>query len=155
MWPIIVHVLRNHPGSAWCAELAQRLDERLVGLENILRAELCRGEPLQGLGIERAGLTREAFHDPEREFHIALLVRVGEAHERARSHQVDPELLTHAYQERDVELSLWIVERFAGEPRSLDGQVLKWLAPAALGLEDILEADQPFIEALRELSTPG
>ena len=63
--------------------------------------------------------------------------------------------LTHAYQERDVELSLWIVERFAGEPRSLDGQVLKWLAPAALGLEDILEADQPFIEALRELSTPG
>ena len=63
--------------------------------------------------------------------------------------------LTHAYQERDVELSLWNVARFAGEPRSLDGQVLKWLAPAALGLEDILEADQPFIEALRELSTPG
>ena len=63
--------------------------------------------------------------------------------------------LTHAYQERDVELSLWIVERFAGEPRSLDGQALKWLAPADLGLEDILEADQPFIEALRELSTPG
>jgi len=63
--------------------------------------------------------------------------------------------LTHAYQERDVELSLWIVERFAGEPRSLDGQVLKWLAPADLGLEDMHEADQPFIEALRELSTPG
>ena len=50
--------------------------------------------------------------------------------------------LTHAYQERDVELSLWIVERFAGEPRSLDAQALKWLAPADLGPEDILEADQ-------------
>ena len=62
--------------------------------------------------------------------------------------------LTHAYQERDVELSLWIVERFAGEPRSLDAQALKWLAPAELGSEDILEADQPFIEALRELRAP-
>ena len=65
--------------------------------------------------------------------------------------------LTHAYEERDVELSLWIVERFAGEPRSLDAQALKWVAPAHLRGEDILEADQPFIAALRELTqgTPG
>jgi 8-oxo-dGTP diphosphatase len=59
--------------------------------------------------------------------------------------------LAHAYEERDVELSLWIVERFAGEPRSLDAQALKWVAPAHLGGEDILEADQPFITALRDL----
>ena len=58
--------------------------------------------------------------------------------------------LTHAYAERDVELSLWIVERFSGEPRSLDAQALKWVAPGRLGFEDILEADQPFIEALRD-----
>jgi 8-oxo-dGTP diphosphatase len=57
--------------------------------------------------------------------------------------------LTHAYEERDVELSLWIVERFRGEPRPLDAQTLKWVAPAALAAEDILEADQPFIAALR------
>jgi 8-oxo-dGTP diphosphatase len=56
--------------------------------------------------------------------------------------------LTHAYEERDVELSLWIVERFAGEPRSLDAQALKWVAPTQLPGEDILEADQPFIAAL-------
>jgi len=63
--------------------------------------------------------------------------------------------LAHAYQDRDVELSLWIVERFAGEPRSLDAQALKWVSPAALAAEDILEADQPFITGLRELrSTP-
>jgi 8-oxo-dGTP diphosphatase len=63
--------------------------------------------------------------------------------------------LAHAYAERDVELSLWIVERFAGEPRSLDAQALKWVSPAALAAEDILEADQPFITGLRELrSTP-
>jgi 8-oxo-dGTP diphosphatase len=63
--------------------------------------------------------------------------------------------LTHAYEERDVELSLWIVERFAGEPRSLDAQALKWVLPAALAAEDILEADQPFITALRELAAEG
>jgi 8-oxo-dGTP diphosphatase len=62
--------------------------------------------------------------------------------------------LTHAYEERDVELSLWIVERFAGEPRSLDSQALKWVAPAQLPGEDILEADQPFIVALCELPQP-
>ena len=63
--------------------------------------------------------------------------------------------LTHAYTERDVELSLWMVERFSGEPRSLDAQALKWVAPGRLGSEDILEADQPFIEALRDLPGAG
>ena len=63
--------------------------------------------------------------------------------------------LTHAYEERDVELSLWTVERFVGEPRPLDAQALKWVSPAALAAEDILEADQPFIEALRRRAPPG
>jgi 8-oxo-dGTP diphosphatase len=62
--------------------------------------------------------------------------------------------LNHAYEEREVELSLWIVERFAGEPRSLDAQALKWVAPARLAAEDILEADQPFIAALGSLAPP-
>ena len=58
--------------------------------------------------------------------------------------------LSHAYEDRDVELSLWIVERFAGKPRSLDAQALKWVLPAQLPGEDILEADRPFIAALLE-----
>ncbi len=37
--------------------------------------------------------------------------------------------LTHAYPDRAVELSLWIVEGFGGTPRALDGQRLKWVAP--------------------------
>ena len=56
--------------------------------------------------------------------------------------------LTHAYEDREVELSLWIIESFTGEPRPLDGQALKWVAPAGLVGEDLLEADRPFIEAL-------
>ena len=59
--------------------------------------------------------------------------------------------LTHAYPDRTVELSCWIVRDFSGEPRGLDGQQLKWVPAADLGLEDILEADGPFIAALQRL----
>jgi 8-oxo-dGTP diphosphatase len=65
--------------------------------------------------------------------------------------------LTHSYQaasggdrDMDVELSMWIVESFAGEPQGLDGQRLKWVRPERLAEEDILEADRPFVEALRD-----
>jgi len=63
--------------------------------------------------------------------------------------------LSHDYADRRVEISLWIVERYAGEPRGLDGQRLKWVAPAGLLAEDILEADLPFIEALQRLPPPA
>src|SRR5260370_810316 len=63
--------------------------------------------------------------------------------------------LTHSYADRDVELSLWVIERFTGTPRSLDRQQLKWVAPPQLAEEDLLEADRPFIEALRDLPAPG
>ena len=59
--------------------------------------------------------------------------------------------LHHDYPDRSVELSLWIVERYTGVPQSLDQQRLKWVEPARLTDEDILEADQPFIEALQGL----
>lgn len=59
-----------------------------------------------------------------------------------------------SYPEREIELSLWLVETFSGTPRALDGQRLKWVAPAALAAEDILEADRPFIEALQTLPPP-
>jgi 8-oxo-dGTP diphosphatase len=60
--------------------------------------------------------------------------------------------LAHSYDDRHVELTMWIVEGFQGEPQGLDGQRLKWVAPAKLLEEDILEADRPFVEALQELS---
>ena len=62
--------------------------------------------------------------------------------------------LTHTYPDRSVELSMWIVERWSGAPRGLDGQELRWVAPARLGDEDLLEADQPFVEALQNLAPP-
>jgi 8-oxo-dGTP diphosphatase len=54
----------------------------------------------------------------------------------------------HAYPDRTVWLDLWIVGAFSGEPRGLDGQAFKWVAPGRLHEEDILEADRPMIEAL-------
>ena len=62
--------------------------------------------------------------------------------------------LTHAYADRDVELSLWVVERYAGEPRPLDRQELRWVDPVQLTAADILEADRPFVEALCALPPP-
>jgi 8-oxo-dGTP diphosphatase len=62
--------------------------------------------------------------------------------------------LRHSYPDRSVELSMWIVEHFTGAPHGLDGQKLRWVAPARLGEEDLLEADQPFVEALRDLAPP-
>jgi 8-oxo-dGTP diphosphatase len=58
--------------------------------------------------------------------------------------------LAHSYDDRDVELSMWIVEGFRGEPQGLDGQRLKWVQAVRLLDEDILEADRPFVEALRD-----
>jgi 8-oxo-dGTP diphosphatase len=60
--------------------------------------------------------------------------------------------LAHDYDDRRVELSLWIVERYSGAVRSLDGQRLRWVEPAALSAEDILEADRPFTAALQRLA---
>ena len=91
----------------------------------------------------------------------------GESERQALSRELREELgvelidghhfmsLTHAYPDRTVELSLWVVERFRGEPRGLEGQALKWVEPRRLSEEDILEADRPFVAALIESgSTP-
>lgn len=62
--------------------------------------------------------------------------------------------LSHEYDDRFVELSLWLVDAFSGEPTALDGQALKWVAVERLGEEDILEADAPFVEALQRGEAP-
>jgi 8-oxo-dGTP diphosphatase len=63
--------------------------------------------------------------------------------------------LSHDYDDRRVEISLWVVDGFSGEPAGLDGQNLKWVSPAQLHDEDMLEADVPFIAALQRLYNDG
>jgi 8-oxo-dGTP diphosphatase len=59
--------------------------------------------------------------------------------------------LSHEYDDRIVELSLWLVDIFSGEAVGLDGQELRWVAVDRLGEEDILEADAPFVVGLQGL----
>jgi 8-oxo-dGTP diphosphatase len=87
-------------------------------------------------------------------------VAAGESESQALTRELREELgvtviacrpftrLSHSYEDRVVELSMWLVDVFSGEPVGLDGQQLKWVAVSGLEQEDILEADLPFVRAL-------
>jgi mutator protein MutT len=57
--------------------------------------------------------------------------------------------LRHAYSYGEVLLDVWVVRHYRGEPRSLDGQALRWCSRASLGTAELLPADRPIIGALR------
>jgi 8-oxo-dGTP diphosphatase len=59
------------------------------------------------------------------------------------------------YPGRTVWLDMWIVSAWHGEPRGLEGQALEWVEPAELPRHDILEADQPIVEALVRMRVDG
>jgi mutator protein MutT len=56
--------------------------------------------------------------------------------------------LRHTYAYGEVLLDIWVVRRYRGEPRSLDGQALRWCRRAELADADLLPADRPIVEAL-------
>ena len=60
-------------------------------------------------------------------------------------------VLTHGYasDEKPVCLDFWRVTQWAGVPRGLDGQVLRWCYPSELLEIDLLAADLPLVTALR------
>jgi len=94
-------------------------------------------------------------------------VAPGESEEAALARELAEELgievidarpmmrLRHRYPDRSVELSMWVVESYRGEPQALDGQRLKWVPRPQLGREDILEADRPFVAALVQWPSPS
>jgi 8-oxo-dGTP diphosphatase len=53
-----------------------------------------------------------------------------------------------------VLLDLWVVRRYEGEPKGMDGQALRWCTQEELATADLLPADRPIVEALRSLSSP-
>jgi len=78
-----------------------------------------------------------------RELREELGVRVGGARPVMR--------LRHEYPERHVELSVWIVDQYDGEPRGLEGQPLRWERPASLRALPLLPADLPIVDWLENL----
>lgn len=75
-----------------------------------------------------------------RELHEELGVNVGAARAVLE--------LRHEYPERHVELSVWIIDDYSGEPRGLEGQPLRWERPAALRTLPLLPADLPIVDWL-------
>ncbi len=82
-------------------------------------------------------LARELFEE--------LGVRIGECHRLLR--------LRHEYADRCVELDVYLVAEYQGEPQGLEGQALKWVPETALAAERLLPADQPIVEALLRAGT--
>ena len=113
---------------------------------NVLIAERPAGKHMAGRWEFPGGKTAPGESDADtlaRELSEELGVELLKGHELMA--------LQHEYEDYQVELSMWIVERYDGVPRGLDGQRLKWVAPRELSNEDMLEADRPFIEALMQL----
>ena len=55
---------------------------------------------------------------------------------------------THAYPDRVVDLDVWRVDAWDGEPRGLDGQALAWCRLHELEQQGLLPADRPIVTAL-------
>ncbi len=56
--------------------------------------------------------------------------------------------ISHRYQDREVVLDTWLVNRWRGEPYGKEGQPLSWVAPAELSDWPMPAADQPILRAL-------
>jgi 8-oxo-dGTP diphosphatase len=56
---------------------------------------------------------------------------------------------THTYPDRVVDLDVWRVDAWDGQPRGLDGQALAWCRLRELEQQGLLPADRPIVTALR------
>ena len=109
----------------------------------VLIAQRPAGKALAGRW-EFPGGKLEPGEDPraglERELREELGVELQQAHRLLR--------YRHDYPGRTVDLDFWNVTGWTGTPHGREGQALKWVRPADLPYEDILEADAPMIDAL-------
>jgi 8-oxo-dGTP diphosphatase len=58
---------------------------------------------------------------------------------------------THDYADKRVTLDVWVVREFAGEPRGMEGQELRWYAPDELQALAFPAANYPILQALKSL----
>ncbi|MDX9873379.1 MAG: 8-oxo-dGTP diphosphatase MutT [Spongiibacteraceae bacterium] len=82
-----------------------------------------------------------------RELEEELDIRVGDA----------APLLTvrHDYGDRRVLLDVWWTGRFEGQPRGLQGQEWRWVAPAELDSFEFPAANVPILNAVKQLLVAG
>lgn len=58
----------------------------------------------------------------------------------------------HSYPDRRVNLHVWLVIDYAGDPVGAEGQALRWVAVENLMDAGLLPADEPIIRAVRALT---
>lgn len=109
----------------------------------VLVAERPHGRPLAGYwefpgGKLEAGET--AGTALRRELREELGIEVCAAYRMLR--------FSYRYPEREVELDVWRVTAWEGEPAAHEGQQLAWHTPAGLREIRLLPADEPIVQAL-------
>lgn len=57
--------------------------------------------------------------------------------------------LSHEYADRTVDLEFFLVNEWVGDPDGLEGQRLRWVNVAQLSEAELLPADAPVVQALR------
>jgi 8-oxo-dGTP diphosphatase len=84
----------------------------------------------------------------------------GESSEQALTRELAEELgvalrrchpllqLRHDYADRVVELEVFAVDEYGGEPAGREAQALKWVAATKLGAQALLPADRPIVDVL-------
>jgi 8-oxo-dGTP diphosphatase len=60
--------------------------------------------------------------------------------------------VSHAYPDRQVQLDVWAVAAYTGEPKPREGQPLRWVTVEELADTGLLAADRPIVAALRALA---
>ena len=113
--------------SRGCVLLAQRLPgKHLAGFWEFPGGKLEPGE------TPRAALARE--------LHEELGIRLQHAQPLIR--------VPWRYDDRDLLLDAWCVDRWDGVPQSLEGQALQWQVPSSIDATLLTPADGPILQAL-------
>jgi 8-oxo-dGTP diphosphatase len=116
----------------------------------VLLAQRPEGKHLAGLWEFPGGKLEpgeQPLHALGRELHEELGIRIDAA---------DGTPLIRVpwrYGERGLLLDAWQFTRWQGTPRSLEGQALQWVAPAAIDPAILAPADRPILQAQRLPST--
>ena len=115
-----------------------RSDGRVLIAQRLAGKHLAGGWEFPGGKLE-PGETRTAALERELREELGIVI-----------HDPRPLMrLRHVYPHGEVLLDIWVVERYEGEPRGMDGQALRWCTHDELAAADLLPADRPIVEALR------
>ena len=94
-------------------------------------------------------------------------LEAGETHRCALARELKEELditveasqpllrYRHTSVDQTVVLNLWQVSKFSGWPAGQEGQLLQWVTLGRLEQVNLLEADYPMLDAIRNMNRPN